>query len=134
MPMHEHLGGVYLLTLSNYYYFGMSSYLTQRFNYHISDLKSNIHTNPRLQNLYNSIKQLPTFEIIKMCDDPERSILEYDLIIKHRSDPNCLNIMIPKCPYDSSSSSISIDRRNQVQGVNASCLNKSNPFGSLGNI
>jgi len=96
MPTYQHLGGVYRLDINKFYYIGTTSNFTTRFQYHLIDLQEHKHTNPKLQNLYNADpSQKITFTKLHECDDPERSILERELIIKHKSDPYCLNINIP---------------------------------------
>lgn len=87
----EQKSGIYKLKFeTGQYYIGQSVNLNNRYKEHCRLLLLNKHHNYKIQELYNKLNVLPTFEIIIECPVSELDTRESALI--NLKDVNCLNI------------------------------------------
>lgn len=84
--------GIYKLSLSDgSYYIGQSTDVVKRYKEHCRCLILNKHFNYKLQEIYNSTKELPKFTIVKLAPPDCLNNLETKYI--NTKDPLCLNIL-----------------------------------------
>lgn len=73
-------------------YIGQSVNIERRLQWHISNLKHNMHTNYKVQNAYNSFGT-PTHNILEVCKAEDLNILESVYTDEFNSINNGLNII-----------------------------------------
>lgn len=76
--------GIYLITINNYKYIGMSKTLSNRKASHYCELKKNKHKNQKMQNVYNRYKTF-NFEILEHCEISELCQKEVEYIQKYNT-------------------------------------------------
>lgn len=75
---------------NDYYYYGQSSNISQRFSFHKRDLKRGKHHSKQLQNVFNKYG-LPCIEIILEGENIDLDKEESILLSKHVGDYYCCN-------------------------------------------
>lgn len=74
----------------DYYYYGQSSNLNQRWSVHKRDLKNNRHHSKQLQNVYNKYG-FPLIEVVLQGEDIDLNKEESKLLNKFVGDTYCCN-------------------------------------------
>ena len=88
-------GGVYVLRVGKYFYFGKGRSFKDRRKDHLVKLRANRHKNPILQRAFNKYGEEKTsFEPIVWCNLDDAARLEAELIQKMKPLRECANLRI----------------------------------------
>lgn len=85
--------GIYKLEFESSFYIGQSLNIERRFNSHIWMLKNNLHSNNKMQKLFNNTNKLPKLVVLEECNSEKLNVLEKYYINKYNATTDGLNIL-----------------------------------------